>query len=82
MPRPRKELKPSLYIVPSSHEEKQQQAWIPDELKMRSLGALRTMLPWSKEDGGAYRGYTTQQIEAAIRYRIANDETHRTGDFY
>ena len=81
MPRQKKERKPSLYLVASTTQEKRT-AWIADELKWRSVGALRTLLTFAREDGGAYKGYTSNDIEAAIRYRLANDETSGIGDFY
>lgn len=42
-------------------------------LRMRSVGALRTILQFSYEDGGTYAGYTTEQITNEINRRLARE---------
>lgn len=41
---------------------------LPWALRMRSEGALRTLLQFCDEGGGTYNGYTRAQIELALMY--------------
>lgn len=55
-------------VPPPPAEPASTKETIPWALRMRSEGALRTLLQFCDEGGGTYNGYTRAQIELALMY--------------